>query len=138
MEAIKKELSLYLGLKLQLEAERDRMRQLHSKIVYGGIMLKDTPGGKGWSKDKLGQSVERLIDMEREHLETFCKLEERIIRVETWYNSLPDGIYKAALYWHYINGTSWLMTQRKLGNHKSSDALRVGVDYLIHKYKDSF
>lgn len=138
MTDIKKELKLYTQYKTQLEAERDRMRELHSMIVYGGTALSGMPGAKAWDKDKLGKATAKLVDLEHKHAETFRVLTERVVRVETWYNSLPDGIYKAALYWHFIRGDSWLMVQRRLSNLKSSDALRVGVDYLIFKYQDSF
>ena len=107
-------------------------------IVYGGTALKGMPGAKSWDKDKLGKETAKLVDLEKKYIDTFKKLTERTIRVETWYNSLPDGMYKAALYLHYIKGHSWLMVQRRLGNHKSADALRVGVDYLIYTHKDTF
>ena len=138
MKTIKRELKLYMQLKIQLETERDRMRELHSTIVYGGTALSGMPGAKTWDKDKLGKATANLVDLEHKHAETFKQLSERVIRVESWYNSLPDGIYKAALYWHFMRGDSWLMVQRRLSNLKSSDALRVGVDYLIYKHKDSF
>jgi hypothetical protein len=135
---IKQELKLYTQLKAQLEVENDRMRELHSKIVYGGTALKGMPGAKAWDKDKLGKATADLIDLEHKNAETFRRLSERIVRVETWYNSLPDGMYKAALYSHFIQGYSWQRVSRRLGNHKSADALRVGVDYLISTHKDSF
>ena len=139
MQTIKKELRLYLGLKAQLETEQDRMRELHSMIVYSGTALNGMPGAKSWDKDKLGKETAKLVDLEKKYIDTFKKLTERTIRVETWYNSLPDSMYKAALYLYYIKGeNSWLTVQRRLGNHKSADALRVGVDYLIHTHKDTF
>lgn len=138
MREIKQELKLYLGLKAQLENEKDRMRELHSMIVYGGTALNGMPGAKSWDKDKLGRETAKLIDLEKKYVDTFSKLTERTVRVETWYNSLPDGIYKAALYLHYVRGFSWVMVSRRLGNLKSADALRVGVDYLIQRHKDTF
>lgn len=138
MNDIKRELKLYTQFKAQLEAERDRMRELHSLIVYGGTALSGMPGARSWDKDKLGKATAKLVDLEHKHAETFKQLSERVIRVETWYNSLPDNIYKAALYWHYMKGEPWNMCQRRLGNLKSADALRVGVDYLLFKNKDSF
>ena len=138
MKDIKKELRLYLQLKIQLETERDRMRELHSLIVYGGTALSGMPGAKSWDKDKLGKATAKLVDLEHKHTETFKQLSERVARVETWYDSLPDSIYKSALYWHFIKGFSWPAVQRRLGNIKSSDALRVSVDYLIFTHQDSF
>lgn len=138
MNTIKKELKLYLGLKAQLKTEQDRMRELHSMIVYGGTALSGMPGAKSWDKDKLGRETAKLVDLEKKYIDTFAKLTERTLRVETWYNSLPDGVYKAALYLHYVQGFSWVMVQRRLGNLKSADALRVGVDYLIHQHQNTF
>lgn len=138
MEKIRRELRLYSQLKTQLETERDRMRELHSLIVYGGTALSGMPGAKAWDKDKLGKATATLVDLEHKHAETFKQLAERVVRVETWYDSLPDNIYKAALYWHFIRGDSWLMVQRRLSNLKSADALRIGTDRFIYEHKDSF
>ncbi len=128
---IKKELREYLALESQVESEKDLLRELHSKIVYTSNVLKGMPGAKSSDKDKLGKSVAKLVDIERKHTRTLEAYTERIEKIDEWYRNLPESIYKTALYWRYMKGFEWLRVQRKLGNIKSADALRVGVNTLI-------
>ena len=128
---IKKKLRGYISAKQQLEREKDFLRELNATIVYGQTAFKDMPGSKSWHKDKLGKTAARLLDLQRKHTNTYEALVNEIELLDKWYNTLPENIYKTALYYRFFKGMSWVPIQHKLGNHKTADALRVGVNDLI-------
>lgn len=128
---IKKKLRGYISTKQQLEREKDYLRELNATIVYGQTAFKDMPGSKAWNKDKLGKTAARLLDLQKKHTNTYSVLVAEIEKLDTWFESLPESIYKTALYYRYFKGMSWTQIQHKLGNLKTADALRVGVNNLI-------
>lgn len=128
---IKKNLRGYISAKQQLEREKDFLRELNATIVYGQTAFKDMPGSKSWNKDKLGKTAARLLDLQKKHTLTYNRLVTEIEKLDTWYDTLPESIYKTALYYRYFKGMSWTPIQHKLGNLKTADALRVGVNNLI-------
>ena len=136
--SIKTDLRGYISKKQQLERECDILRELNATIVYGQTAFKDMPGTKSWNKDKLGKASSRLLDLQRKHTKTFEELVDEIVTLDNWYAELPESIYKTALYYRFYKGMSWVPIQHKLGNNKTADALRVGVNHLIatqsHRY----
>lgn len=132
MEKIIKERMYRLAaLETQMEIEKDRIAELHGLAVYCGTVLKKTPGVKAWNKDKLGKITAQLCEAEKKHIATLKELTEKKVIADEWYNSLPQNIYKQALYWFFFKNLSWYQVQKKLGNNKSADALRMGVNKLL-------
>lgn len=131
VKEIKDRMDRLAALNTQMEIEKDRIAELHGQAVYCGQILKKTPGVKQWDKDKLGKITAQLCELEKKHIATLQEFERKQAIADDWYSSIPDSIYKQALYWFFFKGLTWQQVQRKLGNNKSADALRMGVNKLL-------
>ncbi len=131
VKEIKERMERLAALKTQMDVERDRIAELHGLAVYCGQILKATPGVKAWDKDKLSKITVQLCETEKKHIATLQELEKKQNIADAWYSSIPDSIYKQAMYWFFFKDLTWLQVQRKLGNNKSADALRMGVNKLL-------
>lgn len=128
----KKELNQLYYLKLEIQSDTDRLRELRESVDgLKAQALTGMPGGGDGDKDKLSKMIiwieelEERIAMKRERaFDERCRLEEYIL-------SQQDSYIRQILTYRFIDCYSWVKIANELGGTASPDTARKALDRWI-------
>lgn len=114
---------------IQIQSLTERIARLRSALEgCTAKPLSKMPRGRSASRDKLGDDVARLLELEERRRKQIIDLEIRLEDVEKWIEGLPPHQAKV-MRLRYVDGLSWRQVAKRAGysydrvRHIHSDAM---------------
>lgn len=111
---VKAILGMAIWAQRSLNRDIERLQVLRSQIERITPVVSDMPKGGG-PLDRRGDMLAELIDMSSEYEQDWIKQQRIILSVLRMIDMLEDGLQRAVLEEHYINGLDWQPIADKLG-----------------------
>lgn len=105
---------------LQIKSLEERIARLRSATE--GCAAKPLglfPGGGGRVRDKLGDDVARLLELEGRRRKQIIDLEMKMQEVDSWLDKLPP-LQATVVRLYYVEGKTWRQIGRILNYHPDS------------------
>lgn len=126
----KKELSQYYWLKKEIENMEKRLRALRERAYAPQSQrLTGMPGGGG-VKDKLGEAVAEITDLEAIIAAKQIECIHQRQRIERFIYSIDDPMTRMVFTHRCIDGYSWREVAAKMGHKMSEENARQ----MFHRY----
>lgn len=113
---------------ISLEERIIRLRSALESCTAKPLTL--MPGGRPSSRDKLGDDVARLLELEERQRKQIIELEEMVEKIEMHINGLHP-LQAAVIRLYYIDGKSWRQISRAL-NYNADYCRQVRDSALKH------
>jgi RNA polymerase sigma factor (sigma-70 family) len=102
---------------IQIQSLTERIARLRSALESCATKpLTRMPKGRSAPRDKLGEDIARLLELEERRRKQIIDLEIRLEAVEKWIDSLPPQ-QATVVRLYYVNGLTWRQIGRKLNYH---------------------
>ena len=99
---------------IQIQSLTERIARLRSALESCTAKpLSRMPKGRSAPRDKLGEDIARLLELEERRRKQIIDLEIRLEAVEKWIDSLPPQ-QATVVRLYYVNGLTWRQISRKL------------------------
>jgi DNA-directed RNA polymerase specialized sigma subunit len=111
---VKSILGMAIWAQRDLNRDIERLQVLRSQVERITPVISDMPKGGG-ELDRRGNMLAELIDMSSAYEQDWIKQQRIILYVLHVIDMLEDGLQRAVLEEHYVNGLEWQPVADKLG-----------------------
>ena len=121
-----KELQQLFYLERIIQHEKDRLDELRASVDLHSPGLSDMPKAPG-AKDKLGDTVPKIVDQETEILKNirlYSQTKERLLR---YINGVPFVRIKMIMILRFIEQKSWQEVAEEIGGKETEYSVKKAV-----------
>ena len=121
-----KELQQLFYLERIIQHEKDRLDELRASVDLHSPGLSDMPKAPG-ARDKLGDTVPKIVDQESEIQETILKYSQTKERLLSFINSVPFVRIKMIMILRFIEQKSWQEVAEEIGGKETEYSVKKAV-----------
>ena len=121
-----KELQQLFYLERIIQHEKDRLDELRASVDLHSPGLSDMPKAPG-ARDKLGDTVPKIVDQESEIQETIWKYSQTKERLLSFINSVPFVRIKMIMILRFIEQKSWQEVAEEIGGKETEYSVKKAV-----------
>ncbi len=121
-----KELQQLFYLERIIQHEKDRLDELRASVDLHSPGLSDMPKAPG-ARDKLGDTVPKIVDQEAEIRKTIWKYSQTKERLLSFINSVPFVRIKMIMILRFIEQKSWQEVAEEIGGKETEYSVKKAV-----------
>jgi len=105
----------YKALILRRDSLLREIERLRESITGTTVALKEDVVSGGGASDRMGETVARIVDAEDALRPALEEITQKVSRIITAIDSVPDEMQKTVLTLRYIEGLDWIKIQERIG-----------------------
>ena len=115
----------YKALILRRESLLREVERMRESLTGTTVQLKQDVVTSSGAQDRIGNMVPMIVDTEAEIRPELQEINDKIRRIMTAINSVPDEMQKTVLTMRYIERIDWLTISERIG-------YEISNTYIIH------
>ena len=120
------ELNQLHSLKEFIAHEKDRLDDLRASLELKSPVLSDMPKAPG-ARDKLGETVPKIVDEEQMILDNIAACEELRQRLMKYIQSIDDLKLRHIMILRFIDDLPWVEVAEKAGGNETENSVKNAV-----------
>lgn len=122
-------------LELAIEAQIDNLRHLREKLQPHSPLISDSPIAPG-TKDKIGDTVPEIVDLEASIRAEIQELQKRRYRLIQEIHQITDIRARLGIMLRYIDGLTWMDVADRIGGRETEQSISQYVYRYLKNQKE--